>query len=338
MMRLEFGKMGNFFAVALSVALLAGCTAPNNSSEKTTAAQSASEPIKIGIIQLVEHQSLDAIYQGIMDEFAENGYVDGKNITVDYQNGQGDQSNLKTISQRFVNNQEDLIIAIATGAAQAAAAETDSIPIVASSVTDMVSAALVESNDAPGGNVTGVSDMTPVKEQLDILLQLVPDAKNIGLAYCSSEVNSEVQANLAKEYIESKGLTCVPTTVVSVNDIPQALESIADKVDALYIPVDNTFASAMPSVMGVCEPQKLPVVVGAAAMVEEGALASVAFDYYDAGRQSAKMAIEILNGAEPAATPVELVKDTHVYLNKTYAEKIGITIPEEMLKNAAEVY
>ena len=337
MKKLVFGKKGCFLAMALSAALLAGC-ASKGAEPEASAAEGNQEPIKIGVIQLVEHQSLDAIYQGIVDELADNGYVDGQNIVIDYQNGQGDQSNLKTISQRFVNNKEDLIIAIATGAAQAVAAETDSIPIIASSVTDLVSAALVESNDAPGGNVTGVSDMPPVTEQIDIMLQLVPNAKNIGLAYCSSEVNSEVQANIAKEYIESKGLTCVPTTIVSVNDIPQALESIADKVDALFIPVDNTFASAMPSVMGVCEPHKLPVCVGAAAMVEEGALATVAFDYYDAGRQSAKMAIEVLKGADPATTPVEMVETTYIYLNKTYADTVGIEIPEALLQKAAKVY
>lgn len=328
---------GIVLATALAACAVTACT-QSNAQELPTEDQNAAAPLKIGIIQLVEHQSLDDIYQGIMDEFADEGYIDGENIVVDYQNGQGDQSNLKTISQRFVNNEEDLIIAIATGAAQAAASETQDIPIVASSVTDMVSAALVESNEAPGQNVTGVSDMTPVKEQIDILLQLVPNAKNIGLAYCSSEVNSEVQAKIAQDYITSLGLTCVPVTAVSTNDITQALDSIADKVDALYIPVDNTFASAMPSVMNVCAPRKLPVITGAAAMVEEGALASVAFDYYDAGRQSAKMAVRILEGADPATTPVELVENTHVYLNKTYADEIGTPIPQELLEQAAEVY
>lgn len=334
MKRFQKRKANLLLTVATSMLLMAGCSTP----KETTAKNNSDEPYKIGVIQLVEHQSLDAIYQGIVDEFADNGYVDGENISIDYKNGQGDQSNLKTISQQFVNDDKDVILGIATGAAQAAASETDSIPIVAASVTDLVSAALVESNEAPGGNVTGVSDMTPVTEQLDILLKLVPDAKTIGLAYCSSEVNSEVQAKIAKEYIESKGLTCVPTTIVTTNDITQSLQSIVDKVDAIYIPVDNTFASAMPTVMNVCEEQKIPIVVGAAAMVEEGALASVAFDYYDAGRQSGKMAIKILKGADPAVTPVELVEETHIYLNKTYADKIGITIPEDLLNSAAEVY
>ncbi len=325
-------------AAVCAFALLAGCTAKESKNLSDGNETKSVEPINIGIIQLVEHQSLDDIYRGIVDELAEEGYVDGENISIDYQNGQGDQSNLKTISQRFVNNKDDLIIAIATGAAQSAAAETTEIPIIASSITDMVGAGLVESNEAPGGNVTGVSDVTPVSQQLDILLQLVPDAKTIGIAYCSSEPNSDFQIKLAKDYLDSKNLKYEEATVVTVNDITQVVSSLAERVDAIYIPVDNTMASAMPSVMKACEERKMPVVVGAAAMVEEGALATVAFDYYDAGRQSAQMAVRILKGGEPASTPIETVEETYLYLNKTYADQIGVTIPQELLDSAREVY
>lgn len=326
--------------LSLATLVLSGtaCSSQANAEGDKQNAGAAAAPIKIGISQQLEHQSLDDIHRGIVDAFQEKGYIDGDTIVIDYQNAQNDQSNLKTISQRFVNNESDIIIAIGTGPAQSAAIETQDIPIVAAAVTDMVSAELVNSIDIPGGNITGISDITPIQEQLDLLVKLSPDAKKIGLAYCSSEINSEVQAKLAKEYIESLGLECITATVVSTNDILQNLSALAEKVDALYIPVDNTLASAMPTVMSLCEPKKLPVIVGAAPMAQEGALGSVAFDYYDVGRQSGEMAIRILNGEDPAVTPVETVKETGLYLNKSYADTIGISIPDELLDKAKQIY
>ena len=324
--------------LAVSLSACSSNPASSVSSQSVSSETNSSEKLKVGIIQFIEHQSLDDIYKGIIDGLSEEGFVDGQNIEIDYLNGQGDQSNLKTISQRFVNNNSDLIIAIATPAAQAAASETTDIPILAASVTDMEGSSLVESNEAPGGNITGVSDLTPVIQQIDLLLKLKPDAQNIGLAYCSNEVNSEIQINMAKEYLDSLGKEYTVATAVTTNDIAQTLSVLTEKVDALYIPVDNTFASSMPTVMDACSQNKLPVVVGALAMVEEGALASCGFDYYDCGVQSGKMAAKLLNGADPATTPVEFISETYTGINKTYADEIGITIPEEVLKNAKEVY
>ncbi|MGL6015490.1 MAG: ABC transporter substrate binding protein, partial [Selenomonadaceae bacterium] len=202
--------------------------------------------VKIGIVQLVEHNALDAANKGFVDGLASKGYKEGENVEFDRQNAQADQSNLQNIAQRFVNNKMDLICAIATPAAQAVANLTKDIPITATAVTDYEQAKLVASNDAPKGNVTGTTDMNPVKEQIDLLLKLVPNAKTIGTVYCSSEVNSETQVKMMKTYAESKGLTVVEATVSTVNDIQQAAQSLVGRVDAIYEPTDNIIASAMP--------------------------------------------------------------------------------------------
>ena len=322
-------RIMSFVVLGMSALLLTACSSSNKADDNT---------LKVGIIQYVEHQSLDDIYAGIVDELESNGYKDGVNIEIDYQNAQGDQSNLKTISSKFVNDNSDIIIAIATPSAQAVASETSEIPIIGASITDMVSAGLVESNEKPNTNITGVSDMPPVEEQLNILLELVPNAKKIGIAYCTNEVNSEVQVNIALDYLRSKGIEPVITTVTNSNDISQAISSIAGKVDGLFIPVDNIMASAMPTVSSICEENKLPIVTGASVMVEQGSVGTSAFDYYDAGKQTGKMAIRILNGEKPENTPVEFVTETKIYLNKTFADKIGLDIPQSIIDKASEIY
>ena len=237
---------------------------------------------------------------------ADNDYVDGKNITIDQQNAQADQSNLTTIAQRFVNNDVDLILAIATGAAQAAAAETSDIPILGTAITDYEAARLVESNDAPGGNVSGTTDMNPIKEQIELLQQLVPDAKNVGIVYNSSEDNSVLQADEAKKALQDAGMTVEEGTVTSSNDVQQVITSIASKVDAIYLPTDNTLASSMAIVSEVAKAQKLPVICGESNMVMEGGLATLGIDYYKLGYQTGEMAVRILKGeATPAEMPIE---------------------------------
>lgn len=296
---------------------------------------SAQEPLKIGVIQLVEHASLDATYQGLVDALAEKGFIDGENITIDFQNAQADQSNMVTISERFVKNKVDLIVAIATPAAQAVAAATTDIPIIFTAVTDPVEARLVESLDVPGTNVTGVTDAGPIVEQIQLFTELDPEIKTIGVLYNSSEVNSEVQAKQAAEAAKNYDLAVEFGTVTSVNDIEQVVVSIADKVDAIYIPTDNTFASAMANVAKVAEPKKLPVVAGATSMVEEGGLATIGLDYYKIGLQTGEMAARILSGeGEPSTMPVEALKDTDLLINFDYAKAIGYTFPAEIIEKA----
>ncbi|MBQ3864088.1 MAG: ABC transporter substrate-binding protein, partial [Schwartzia sp.] len=228
-------KIAMGLTAVLAAGIIAGCGG-GSSSDKQSAEK---KQHKIGIVQLVEHNALDAANKGFVDGLKKRGFEEGKNITIDRQNAQADQSNLQNIGQRFVNNKVDLICAIATPAAQTVANMTKDIPIVGTAITDYVGAKLAASNEAPKGNVTGTSDMNPIKEQVDLLMKIYPNAKTVGVVYCSSEVNSEVQVKAMKEYAESKGLKVETATISTVNDIQQAAQSLVGKVDVFYEPTDN---------------------------------------------------------------------------------------------------
>ncbi len=315
------------FAIMLALALvMAGC-----------AGQSGSETKTIGIIQYVEHVALDSAREGFVDALSDNGYVEGENIEIDVQNAQADQSNLSTISDRFVSNKVDLVLAIATPAAQSIAGKTTEIPILGTAITDYEAAKLVDSNEAPGGNVSGTTDMNPIKEQIELLVKLVPDAETVGVIYTSSEDNSIVQAAIAKEVIEDLGLTYTEVTITNSNDVQQATQSIVEKCDALYLPTDNVLASSMPIVHGVTVESKTPVICGESGMVEGGGLATLGINYYDLGYKTGLMAIKVLEGeAEPAAMPIESADKFDFAINGAVAEAIGLEIPEDLAEYVME--
>lgn len=319
-------KMNRGLALLLAIVLLvgvAGCGVGKGSNN--------TKKLNIGIIQYMDHVALDSAREGFIAALKDNGYVDGDNISVDLQNAQGDQSNLSTISDRFVSNKSDLVLAIATPAAQAIAGKTTEIPILATAVTDFVSAKLVDSNEAPGGNVSGTTDMNPIKEQIDLLVKLVPGAKKVGVLYTSSEDNSILQAKLAKEAIEKLGLTYVEATVSNSNDVQQAAQSIVTQCDAIYIPTDNTFATAMPVVSGVTTKAKIPVICGESGMVDNGGLATLGINYKDLGYQTGLMAVKILKGeAKPESMAIEGSKNFDFAINGTVAEEIGVQIPSDL--------
>ena len=229
----------------------------------------------------MEHQALDAANKGIVDELAARGYKDGEKIKIDQQNAQADQSNMKSIAQRFVSNNSALIFAIATPAAQTVANTTKTIPIVGTAITDYQTARLVKSNEKPGTNVTGSSDMNPIAEQAQLIKDFVPNLKTLGVIYNSSEVNSEVQVNALKTVVQKMGVTLKIATVSNVNDIQQAANSLVGKVQAIYIPTDNVLASAMPTLIKVTNQAKLLVICGEPNMVKNGGLATIGIDYYE---------------------------------------------------------
>lgn len=310
--------------IAAMAALGTGCAG----GEK---AATSEEPISIGVIQYVEHVALDSAREGFVAALADNGYTDGENITIDVQNAQADQSNLATISDRFVSNNVDLILAIATPATQAIAGKTTEIPILATAVTDYEVARLVDTNEVPGGNVSGTTDMNPITEQIDLLIKLVPTAKTVGVLYTSSEDNSVLQAKIAKEAIEKAGLKYVEVTVTNSNDVQQATQSIVGQCDAIYIPTDNVFASAMPVVHGVTAESKTPVICGESGMVQNGGLATLGINYRDLGYQTGLMAVKILKGeAETATMPIESATKFDFAINGTVAEEIGLEIPADL--------
>ena len=302
--------------------------------DKKEAAKKA-EKVNVGIVQLVEHAALDAANKGFVEGLASKGYKEGQNITYDRQNAQADKSNLQNIAHRFVNNKVNLICAIATPAAQTVANVTSDIPIVATAVTDYKTAKLVKDNAKPGTNVTGTTDMNPVEQQLDLLLKLVPNAKSVGTIYCSSEVNSQLQIEILKKAAAAKGVTVKEATVSNVNDIQQAARSLVGKVQAIYVPTDNVLASAMPTLVSVTEEAKLPVICGEGGMVKAGGLATLGVDYYKLGFQAGEMAADILSGkSKPADMGIQAQKEFKAMVNLKEAEKIGLKVPEDVLKGA----
>ena len=329
LLRKKHGMQAVAAAIMLTLALGAfGCA-----NEKKDTAKSAKPTV--GIVQVVEHKALDAAAKGIVDGLAAKGYKEGQNITFDRQNAQGDQSNLANIAHRFITRKTDLICAIATPAAQAMAHATTDIPIVATAVTDYTTAKLVQDPLKPGKNITGTTDMNPVAKQLDLLLQLVPTAKTVGVLYCSSEVNSQLQVDILKKAAAAKNVKVQEAPVTTINDLLQSTHSLVGKVDAIYVPTDNLIASAMPTVAGITQEAKIPVICGESGPVKEGGLATLGVDYYKLGFQSGEMAADILAGkAKPADMPIQPQKDFKVLLNMKTAEKIGLKLPEALLKDA----
>ena len=293
--------------------------------------KSNADKIKIGILQLVEHDALDASYRGFVDGLKEAGYEDGKNITIDYQNAQGEQANCITIGQKFINDKSNLILAIATPAAQAVANMTKDIPILITAVTDPADSKLVADNNAPGGNVTGTSDLTPVESQIELLTEITPNVKTVGLLYCSSEQNSVFQINMAKRKLDSMGIKHIDLTVSNPNEIQQVLQSAIGKVEAVYTPTDNMIAAGMATVALVAEPAKLPVVCGEGGMTMLGGTATYGISYYELGKLTSIQAVSILKGEKnPAEMPIEYLQKFDLIVNTNMVEAIGLTIPESL--------
>lgn len=302
--------------------------------------EAAEENVTIGVIQYMQHASLDENYEGFVAGLAAAGYVEGENLTINFQNASGEVGNCQQICNLFANSDVDLVFAIATPAAQAAVnvfQETD-IPVLFSSVTDAVSSGLVESNEAPGKNVTGTLDMPVIADQIAVIKEILPEASKLGILYTSSEANSELQAEQAQAAAEELGMEVTVQTSSSSNDIPQVISSVVGSVDAIYIPSDNAFASAMATVNRTAVENQLPVFAAVEAMIQEGAIATTAINYYDLGVQTADMAVRILEGASAAETPVETQKEFSLVVNKTFAESVGVELSEELLEKAVTVY
>jgi putative ABC transport system substrate-binding protein len=309
---------------------LSGCA----SDKKDSAQNSEQEKLNIGIVQIVEHPSLNTIRESFVAELEKGGYIDGQNITIDYQNAQNDQTNLKTICQKFVNNKYDLIVAIATPSAQAALGETKDIPIVFSACTDPIGSGLVSNMEKPGKNVTGTSDAVSAEKIMELAKRITPNIKTVGALYNSGETNSQAVVKDLKDYAQKNGLTVIEGTVTNSSEVQQVTSSLAGKVDAIFSPIDNTIASAMPVVTQVANKAKIPVYVGADSMVKDGGLATYGINYPVLGQETAKMAIEILKGTKPGDIAVKTMSDMDIYVNKATAKAIGVTIPEDVLKDA----
>ena len=282
---------------------------------------------RIGISQFITHQSLDATREGFVDELAKQGYVEGKNIEIDLQNAQGEQRNLKTISQQLAES-SDVVLAIATPSAQSLANTTQTTPVIFSAVTDPVSAKLVESREHPGGNVTGTSDQSSdaISTQINLIKKVLPKAKTIGILYTQSEPNSVVQKDEAKRLLEEKGFTVVEKTILDSNNVKVAAESLMAEVDMVFVPTDNIISSTMETVKQVSIKHKVPVFGGSTEMVAVGGLYNYGTNYEELGRQTARMLIRVLKGEKPENIAVELPEKLELHTNKEMADALGIDI------------
>ena len=302
---------------------LAGCSQKTDSDMKT-----------IGVLQYTEHAALDASYEGFIAALEDEGYVDGDNIHIEFKNAQGQNPTAQTIASQLVNSNVDLVFAIATPAAQAAYNATKDIPIVITAVTDPVESGLTKAWDVSGTNETGTSDLTPVPKQMELITELVPEAKTVGVIYTTSEVNSEVQVKMAEEAASNLGLQVIRVGVTTVNDIPQAVASVIDKVDAMYAPTDNLIASSMPVLWNACLDKKVPIVAGVDTMVIDGGIATEGIDYYQLGYETGLMAAQVLEGKDPSTMPINTLQNTTLIVNQKNAEAIGLSIPDSILKGA----
>ncbi len=303
----------------ISALALVACS--NSDSTGTTADKS----VKVGILQYMEHDSLTAAREGFVAELEANGYTEGENLTLDYQNAQGDQANLQTISEQLVGD-NDLVLAIATPAAQSLATASTETPILFTAVTDPLSADLVDSIEEPGGLLTGTSDQAPIDKQVDLLGQAVPDAKKVGILYTTSERNSEVQVEEAQQLLEEAGYEVVIKGISTTNDVQDAATSLMKDVDVVFVPTDNTVASTMTMIGELSVEYKVPVIGGSTDMVDAGGLLTYGTNYEALGRQTAKMAIKIIEGADPAKVAVEYPETVNLHVNAEMADKLGIDV------------
>ena len=307
--------------------LLTGCGSAETGDDET---------VRIGIVQLTEHASLDLIRESIVKKLEAEGYKDGETIRIDYRNAQNDQSNLKTICQGFAAADVDVSVAITTPAAQAAMGETKDIPIVFSAVTDPMEAGLVESLENPGGNVTGTSDVISAENIMELASEITPDFKTIGALYDSSETNSVSVIEELRGYAEENGLKIVESAVSGTDEIRAAAQNLSKKCDIVFSPADNTVASAITAANQVFIETKTPFYTGADSMVKDGAFAACGVDYRYIGSETAEMIIDIINGADPAKMAVRSMDETGIYISGETAKKIGVQIPESILKNSTD--
>ena len=320
--------MKKLLALMMAATLVLSMTACGGSKEEAPAADTpaAEENVtdeaatgdvyKIGVLQYVQHAALDASNEGFFAALDDAGIA----YEADQQNAAGEAASCDTIADTLVNNGNDLILAIATPAAQAVAGKTTEIPVILTAVTDPAESGLAESNDAPGANVTGTSDLTPVKEQMELLKEVLPETKTVGILYCSAEANSVLQADMAKAALDDLGIAYADLTVSNSNEIQTVVESAVGKVDALYCPTDNMIAAGMATVAMVANENGIPVICGEEGMVNEGGLATYGIDYYQLGYLAGQMAVEILtNGANPAEMPIGYLA----------AENCALTVNEE---------
>lgn len=318
----------NFKIVVLIILLvvsLVGCKSVDTSKD---------DKIQIGITQITEHPALDLAREGFIKALKDNGFEDGNNIEIDFQSAQGDIPTSQTIAQNFVSQNKDIIFAISTPSAQSAFNSTKEIPILITAVTDPVEAGIVKSIEKTQTNVTGTSDITPVNKQFELIKMLVPNAKKVGVIYNTSEINSKIQVDMAKEEAKKIGFDIEEVGVSSVNEVAQAMDKLIQSVDVVYTPADNIVASSMSLIANKCNEKNIPIIGAEESHVKLGALATEGINYKQLGYETGLMAVEVLNGKKPQDMSIEHIKNTTLVINEEVAEKLNIQIPNDLKSKA----
>ncbi|MEY3869551.1 MAG: hypothetical protein RLZZ338_3442 [Cyanobacteriota bacterium] len=326
-----YSQLQKSFLTTSLIVTLWGC----NSSSPTTNSPNNQTTKFVAITQIVEHPALDATREGVKAELTEAGFTAGKNLKLEWQSAQGSPATAVQIASKFVSSNPDVIVAISTPSAQAVvAASRDKIPVIFTTVTDPLGAKLVTNLAKPGGMVTGVSALTPIDKHLDLIKEITPNAKRIGVIYNAGEANSQKVLQLLKQEIPKRGMTLVETTVSRSSDVATAARSLVGKADVIYIPTDNTVVSALESVIQVGNENKLPVYSGDNDSVKRGAIASLGYNYYDIGRQTGKQVLKVLKGEKPGNLSVEDPQKIELYLNLKSAKTMGVTFTDALKSKA----
>ena len=318
-------------AAAASALVLTACGSGGGNDQS-----GGQKDISVGIAQFVEHPSLDAAREGFVQALEDGGYKEGDNLKLDVQNASGDQATATNIASNFASSNDDVILGIATPTAQSLAQAVTDKPVLFTAVTDPVDAGLVDSNEKPGGNVTGTTDMNPVEDQIALIKDFAPDATSVGIIYSSGETNSQIQVEKAKKAAADQGLKVVEKSVTTTAEVAQAADSF--DTDAIYVPTDNKVVAGLEAVIGAAESKKIPLIAGEGDSVERGALATKGLDYTQLGKQTGEMALRIIDeDADPAEMAVESQKQTQLVINAKAAKAMGVKIPQELRDSADSV-
>ena len=320
----------------LLATMLLGCGQSPESTDTQSSESTTTEKF-VAITQIVEHPALDATREGVKDELAEAGLKEGENLKWQWESAQGNPSTAAQIASKFVGDRPDVIVAIATPSAQAIISATKEIPVIFTAVTDPIGAKLVGNLEKPGELVTGVTDLSPIGEQLDLIKEITPEVKRVGVLYSAGESNSVSLVELLKKEAISRDLEIVEATAAQSSNVATAAQSLIGKVDVIYVPTDNTIVSALEAAIQVATENKIPLYAGDTDSVERGAIAALSFNYYDVGRQTGKVVLEVLEGKKPGDIPVKSVEKLQLFVNLKAAEAMGVEIPESVKSRAEKV-
>jgi ABC-type uncharacterized transport system, periplasmic component len=295
------------------------------------------EDVTVAVTAIVEHPALDAARDGIKEALAEAGYKEGENLTFLYESAQGNPGTAAQIARQFAGEEPSVIVPISTPSAQAVVSSTRDIPVVFTAVSDPLGAQLVKDMQNPGGNVTGLSDMSPVADHLAMIKEITPSVKRVGFLYNTAEANSVSTLAAFKAEAAKSGIEVVESVATKSAEVQGATRALVGRVDALYIPTDNTIVSAFEAAVGVAEEAKLPLYAGDTDSVQRGAVAALGFNYFDVGKQTGAVVVRVLKGEEPGSIPVTVAAGTDLVINKKAAEKMAVTFPEAVLSRATKV-